>query len=67
MPLRRYRMTVLVCSLSWLLVGLHLPTLHEVMDHGYTAPPSVLVMTVLLALVGVTCLWMLLRPGAAGA
>jgi len=27
----------------------------------------VLVMTVLLALVGVTCLWMLLRPGAAGA
>ena len=32
MQLRNYRLTVVGCALSWLLVGLHLPTLHEVLD-----------------------------------
>ena len=56
-----YRLMVLGNALVWLLVGLHLPTLHELMDHGWAAPPSVRVMTALLALLGAGLLWTLLR------
>ena len=60
-----YRLTVFGNALVWLLVGLHLPTVHELMDHGWAAPPSVRVVTALLALLGAALLWALLRtaPG----
>ena len=64
MQLRNYRVTVVGCALSWLLVGLHLPTLHEVLDHGYSPEPTVLVMTLLLAAAGVAFVWALLRAPA---
>ena len=65
---RSYRLTVLGSALIWLLVGLHLPTVHEVFDHGWRPPTSVLAMTIVLALAGVGTLWALLRrpPHAAG-
>lgn len=56
-----YRLTVLGSALTWMLLGLHLPTLHEVIDHGWRPPMPVLVMTIVLALVGVGTLWALLR------
>lgn len=56
-----YRLTVLGSALTWMLLGLHLPTLHEVFDHGWRPPMAVLVMTIALALVGVATLWALLR------
>ena len=62
---RHYRLTVVVCAISWLLVGLHLPTLHELTDHGYSPQWTVLGITVLLALVGAACVRALLRTPAA--
>jgi len=59
-----YRLTVLGSALAWLLVGLHLPTVHELADHGWTAPASVRALTALLALVG--ALWALLRTPPRG-
>lgn len=56
-----YRLTVLGNAVTWLLVGLHLPTLHELTDHGWAAPTSVRVVTALLALAGAGLLWALLR------
>jgi hypothetical protein len=61
MSMRSYRLTVMGCAVAWLLVGLHLPTLHEVLDHHPLPPPSVLAMTAVLALAGVASLWALLR------
>jgi hypothetical protein len=63
----RYRLTVLGNTVVWLLVGLHLPTTHELMDHGWAAPASVRVMTAVLALVGAGLLWVLLRPAPGNA
>jgi hypothetical protein len=61
MSMRSYRLTVVGCALAWLLVGLHLPTVHEVLDHERIPPASVLAMTAVLALAGVAALWALLR------
>ena len=68
MPIGRYRLTVVGCALSWLLVGLHLPMLqhltndmtHERSSHDWL----VVAMTTLLVVAGIAGLWMLLRtPG----
>ena len=68
MPIGRYRLTVVGCALSWLLVGMHLPMLqhltndiaHERSSHDWL----VVAMTALLAVAGIAGLWMLLRsPG----
>ena len=62
-----YRLTVLGSALAWLLLGLHLPTVHELMDHGWTPPTPVLVMIALLALAAVGASWALLRTPRADA
>ena len=61
MTTRSYRLTVVGGSLAWLLLGMHLPTAHEVMDHGRVPPPSVLAASAVLAAIGVAALWALLR------
>ena len=61
MTTRSYRLTVVGCALAWLLLGLHLPTAHELMDHGRVPPPPVLAMSAVLAIAGMTALWVLLR------
>lgn len=68
MRTRTYRLTVLGSALAWMLLGLHLPTLHEVMDHGWRPPVAVLAMTIVLAMVGTWTVWTLLRatPRASG-
>lgn len=61
-----YRLTLIGSALAWLLLGLHLPTLHEVIDHGWRPPMAVLVMMIVLALAGLGTLWMLLRASPRG-
>ena len=61
MPTRYYRLTVILCVLSWFLVGLHVPALHRIVDHGATPSPAVLGATSLLAVAGLAALWRLLR------
>jgi hypothetical protein len=65
MSTRSYRLTVLGCALAWLLLGLHLPTAHELLDHGQLPPPAVLAASVVLAVAGVAALWALLRAPVA--
>ena len=60
MPTRFYRLTVIGCALSWFMLGLHVPVVHE-FSHGHTVPWTVVVVTVLFAVVAVAGLWYLLR------
>lgn len=60
--MRYYRTWLLACVASWFLVGLHMPAIHEMTTHGgQELPASVFGAVVLLALVGMTGLWQLLR------
>ena len=61
MPIGRYRLTVVGCALSWLLVGMHLPMLRHMMDDRHSHDWLVLTMTALLAVVGIAGVWKLLR------
>jgi hypothetical protein len=61
MRTRNYRLTVIGCALSWLLLGLHLPTAHELLDHGWSPPTAVVVMIGVLVVAAVSALWALLR------
>ena len=61
MTTRAYRLTVVGCALAWLLLGMHLPTSHELMDHGWVMPPPVLAVSMVLAAIGTATLWALLR------
>lgn len=56
-----YRVTVVVCALSWFLVGLHLPALHQITHHGRAPQWSVIAIVALLAAVAVAGLAVLLR------
>jgi hypothetical protein len=64
MPTRYYRLTVLGCALSWFMVGLHFPVLHDVAEHGQSPPWSILAIVALLIVAGVASLWVLLRTPA---
>lgn len=61
MTTRQYRLTVIGSAISWLLLGMHLPTVHELTDHFTVPPTSVLIAIVLLAAVSGVGLWTLLR------
>lgn len=63
----RYRLLLLACATSWFLVGLHLPALHEMTDHGGPLDATVVVVAGLLAVAAIVTLWRLLRaPAGAG-
>lgn len=53
MPIGRYRLTVVGCALSWLLVGMHLPMLRHMMDDRHSHDWLVLTLTALLVVVGI--------------
>lgn len=65
MRTRAYRLTVIGCALSWFLVGLHVPALHEMTHAGHAAEWDVLVATLSLAGAALAALWALLRGGRA--
>lgn len=56
-----YRLVVLTCALSWLLVGMHSPVLHEMIDHGATPRWPILALVAVFVLVGTASMWALLR------
>lgn len=59
-----YRLLVVGCALSWLLVGLHAPALHQVAHHGRALGPDLVAVLLLLAAAAVASLWALLRAPA---
>lgn len=59
-----HRLTVIGSMLSSFLVGLHVPALHEMIDHGATPRWEVLAATLLLAVGTIAGTWMLLRRHA---
>ena len=59
--MRYYRTWLLACVAAWFLVGLHIPTIHDMTHQGQKLPASVFGAVVLLAVVGMTGLWQLLR------
>ena len=61
MSSRAYRLTVIGCALSWFLVGLHAPALHQITHHGRTPSWSVLTVIALLALAACAGVAVLLR------
>lgn len=64
MSTRYYRLTVVACAVLWLMVGLHLPVLHQIIDHGRVPSPAVLTALTLNAVLAVAGLWILLRAPA---
>ena len=64
MPTRYYRALVVWCALSWFMVGLHLPALHELTHDDHAPPLLVLAVTALFAIGAVAGLWLLLRAPA---
>jgi predicted Kef-type K+ transport protein len=63
MRLRTYRLTVIGTILASFFVGLHMPALHEIIEHGATARWDIVGATALLAVATVAGGWMLLRAG----
>jgi hypothetical protein len=64
MALRTYRFVVIGSVLSSFLVGLHVPALHDMAEHGATPRWDVLIATLLLAIGSLAGAWILLRrPG----
>ena len=61
MTTRVYRLTVLLCAVSWFLVGLHVPALHHIGDPNRSVPWLVLALTTIFALMGLRELIVLLR------
>ena len=57
----QYRLTVIVCVVSWLLVGLHAPALHELTDPAHDARPAALILLGVYGLLGIAAFWSLLR------
>ncbi len=61
MTMRFYRLTLIGCALSWFMVGLHVPVLHELTHPGHAIAWPPVVATLLLLASGIATLWMLLR------
>ena len=64
MRMRTYRLIVVGSILSSFMVGLHVPMLHEIIEHGATPRWDALTATLILALITVACAWKLLRSPA---
>ena len=67
MTISYYRLTVGGCALSWFLLGLHFPVLHEMTNHGRRPGGVVLTATLLVGILAVAALWTLLRTQAPSA
>jgi hypothetical protein len=66
MPTAYYRLTVIGCAVSWLMLGLHARALHMLTHPGHTISWPVLSFTALFGIVGVATLALLLRTPASG-
>ena len=61
-----YRLAVVGSALSWFMLGLHLPALHQITHHGQAPAWSVLAFMSLFALSGLAGLWYLLGARLTG-
>lgn len=62
-----YRSTVVVSALVWFLLGLHAPPMmHQLTHHDRMPDTTVLVVTAVLAILGVVCMVALLRTPRLG-
>ena len=61
MRVSTYRLIVVGTLLSSSLVGLHVPALHEMLEHGSRVRADVIAATLLLAVITVAGAWTLLR------
>jgi hypothetical protein len=61
MPTAYYRLLVIGCALSWLMLGLHVRALHALTHPGHSISWAVLSLTALFGIVGIACLGLLLR------
>ncbi|HEV7992861.1 MAG TPA: hypothetical protein VGP25_13605 [Gemmatimonadaceae bacterium] len=66
MPEQSYRLTVVACAASWLMVGLHAPVLHQLTHHGRNPGWPMLAVIALLAAAGVATVVALLRESPRG-
>jgi hypothetical protein len=66
MPTAYYRLTVIGCAVSWLMLGLHVRSLHAFTHPGHTIQWPVVSFTALFGIVGVATLALLLRTPASG-
>jgi uncharacterized membrane protein len=61
MQMRTYRLIVIGSILSSCLVGLHLPALHDMTEHGATPRWEVVIATIVLVIGTLAGTWRLLR------
>lgn len=66
MRARTYQLTVIGTILAAFLTGMHMPVLHEIMEHGATAHWNVIIATLLLIILTVAGAWTLLRGSTRG-
>ena len=55
-----HRMLVLGAIASAFLLGMHMPVLHQILDHGSRPRWDVLIASAVLALIAIACAWRLL-------
>lgn len=55
-----YRMLVLGAIVSSFMLGMHVPVLHEILDHGSRPRWDVQIASGILALTAIVCAWRLL-------
>lgn len=55
-----YRILVVGAILSSFLLGMHMPVIHDIADHGARARWDVLIASAVLALMAITCGWRLI-------
>lgn len=56
-----HRLVVIACALSWFLVGMHIPIVHEIVGHGASPRWTVLVLLTLFVVMAFASVWVLLR------
>jgi hypothetical protein len=56
-----FRLTAVACALSWLLVGMHTPIVHQITHHGRTRSAPVLIAVAAVLTIAVATLSALLR------
>jgi hypothetical protein len=67
MTQQTYRLTLVACAMSWLMVGLHAPGIrHQLSHHGLDAGWAGLAATVFLTVLGTATLAALLRAAPGG-
>jgi type III secretory pathway component EscU len=59
--MRFYRSILLVSTMAWFMIGLHVPALHQVTHHGSGASMTVVAAIATLIVVGILSLLALLR------